>query len=336
MKALVLYGPHDLKVAELPEPELQDDGVKIAVHYCGLCGTDIHKYHGRSGSHGISYPVALGHEISGVVEAVGRNVTDFRVGDRVTADPNYSCGRCYYCRNGMPHMCENARGVVKGMAEYVCPPQQNVYHLPDRLSLRDASMTEPLSCVLHGLDQLDVKTGSSVLILGLGAIGTMMLEVLSHQKTGPVIVVETQQSKKALAERLGADLFIDPLHEDVTETIRKAGIRNVDRVIECVGARSTIENAMDYAGRCAVVVLFGLGNDADPPSYYPYEAFQKELTIRNSYLNPLTVQRAVDLLADGYVRVDDFLAGVISMEEMHEEIMNPDLSRKGKVIARIR
>ncbi len=336
MKALVLNGPKDLEISDFPEPALADDGVKIAVHYCGLCGTDMHKYNGRSGSRKVIYPVPLGHEISGVVEAVGKNVTDFKVGDRVTADPNWNCGKCYFCRHGMINMCENGRGVVKGMAEYVCPPQQNVYHLPDELSLRDASMVEPLSCVLHGLQQLDVKLGQSVLILGLGAIGTMVLEVLAHGKNGPIIVVETQDSKKDLALKLGADLFINPLKEDVNEVIKKAGIKNVDRLIECVGAKVTMENIIHYAGKCATIVMFGVGDDANPPFYYSYEAFQKELTIKSSFVNPHTSQMAIDMLTYGVVKVDDFLAGVITMEEMAEEIRNPNLSRKGKVIARIR
>ena len=336
MKALVLYGPRDLRISDFSEPALDDDGVKIAVHYCGLCGTDMHKYIGRSGSRKVIYPVPLGHEISGIVEAVGKNVTDFKVGDRVTADPNFSCGKCYFCRNGMPHMCENGRGVVKGMAEYVCPPQQNVYHLPNELSLRDASMTEPLSCALHGIKQLDLKPGNSVMIIGLGAIGTMMLEILQQTKTGPIIVVEPQQSKKELAMRLGADLFVDPNTEDVNQKIAEAGIKNVDRVIECVGARATMENAIHYAGKCATVVMFGVGDDDNPPHYFAYEAFQKELTIRSSFVNPHTMLQAIDLLARGVVRVNDFLSEVVTLEEMCEEIKNPVLSRRGKVIARIR
>ena len=336
MKALVLYGPYDLKIAEFPAPALTDDGVRIAVQYCGLCGTDMHKYHGRSGSRKVTYPVPLGHEISGIVEAVGKDVTDFKVGDRVTADPNYSCGKCYYCRNGLTHMCENSRGVIKGMAEYVCPPACNVYHIPDSLSLRDAAMTEPLSCALHGIKQLDVQLGNSVMIIGFGAIGNMMLQVLRHMKAGPIIVVETVDGKRETAARLGADLFINPITENVEEKLTEAGIRNVDRVIECVGAKSAVESAFHYAGKCATVVLFGVGDDSDPPAYYGYEAFQKELTIRNSFINPHTTQLAIDMLTDGRVIVDDFLSAVVSLEEMCEEIRSPALSRNGKVIAKIR
>ena len=301
MKSLVLHQPGDVSVCDFPEPALAEDGVKIAVHYGGLCGTDFHKYHGRNGSRKVTYPVILGHEISGIVEETGNKVTRFKPGDRVTVDPNWNCGQCWFCRHDMPHMCENGKGVVKGFTEYICPPERNVYHLPDGLSLRDACLSEPLSCCLHGIELLDLKVGNSVLILGLGSIGTMMLEVLKSMKTGPLIVVETDVRKKDKALSLGADLFIDPIHEDVPEVIKKAGIPNVDRVMECVGNRHTIQNALHYAGKCATVVLFGVSDPSDPPVFDQYEAFTKELTIRNSFTNPYGMQKAIDLLASGTI-----------------------------------
>ncbi|MBQ1305623.1 MAG: zinc-dependent alcohol dehydrogenase family protein [Erysipelotrichales bacterium] len=336
MKALVLKGYHDLAVEDFPEPAFTEDSVKIAVYYGGLCGTDLHKYDGKGGSHGIHYPVPLGHEIAGIVEKVGANVKNFKPGDRVTADPNWNCGKCYFCRNGMPHMCENAKGVVKGFAEYICPPESNVYHLPDNLSLKAASMTEPLSCCVHGIDQLDVQVGQTVLLVGMGAIGTMMLQLLRLTGANQIIVVETVEEKRELAFSLGATMFINPLKENVKEVIKAAGIPNVDRVIECVGAKVTIENALDYAGKCATVVLFGLGNPENPSAFNQYAAFQKELTIKNSFVNPGAMQRSVDLLASGKIDVNAFVSKVMTLEELKSEIEHPVYSRKGKVIAQIR
>ena len=98
MKAVVLYGPQNVALGELPTPQMKETDVCVRVAYCGICGSDLHKFEGKANTHPIRYPVALGHEISGVVAAVGENVTNFRVGDRVTADPNWSCGKCRYCR----------------------------------------------------------------------------------------------------------------------------------------------------------------------------------------------------------------------------------------------
>jgi len=152
MKAVVLYGPHQVDVGELPVPPLGEGDVQVRVAYCGLCGSDFHKVEGKKNTHPVRYPVALGHEISGVVAAVGENVRAFKVGDRVTVDPNWSCGKCRYCKAGKSSFCENGRGVVKGIAEFVVSPEENVYRLPDSLPLRAAALTEPVACCLRGMD----------------------------------------------------------------------------------------------------------------------------------------------------------------------------------------
>ena len=118
MNAIVLYGKGEARLAEFPDPVMQPNYVKVAVSYCGICGSDFHKYEGKKNTHPIHYPIPLGHEVSGYVVEVGEEVKNFKVGDRVTIDPNWSCGHCTFCQKGMPHFCEHARGVVKGMSQY--------------------------------------------------------------------------------------------------------------------------------------------------------------------------------------------------------------------------
>lgn len=332
MKAVVLYGPGDLRIADFPEPPMTDTGVKIAVSYCGLCGTDFHKFAGKAGSRPVTYPVPLGHEISGIVVETGSTVSGFRKGDRVTVDPNWSCGHCRYCKTGKSHLCENSRGVVKGLAQYVCPPQENVYHIPDHLSLRHAALTEPLSCCLHGIDLLDVKLGDTVAIVGFGAIGQLMLQLCRNASAASIIVVEPVEEKRELAMSLGADLFVNPVKEDPVEAIRTAHIAGVDKVIECGGIPETAQLALRIADRGATVVLFGV---ADPDAVLPirqYDIFQKELTIKASYINPATTQRAIALLASGAVDVDASVSCVLKPEAVVEEIKTRAFSRLGKVL----
>lgn len=334
MKAVVLTGKHQAHVGQFPEPPVDENAVKVAVSYCGLCGTDLHKFEGQSGSRPLKLPVPLGHEISGVVEAVGKNVTAFRPGDRVTVDPNWSCGHCRFCQQGLRHMCENSRGVVKGMADYVCPPQENVYHIPDALSLRDAALAEPLSCCLHGMDLLDLKLGQIVAIVGLGAIGTIMLQLCRLASAANIIVIETVEEKRELALRLGATHFINPAREDPAEAIANAGIFNVDRVLECVGLGVTINTALNVAGRCAKVVLFGLGDPNKPVPFNQYAAITKELDIQTSFLNPHTTARAVQLLSSGALDVDAVISREMSPEELITELSDRTWSRKGKVLVK--
>jgi len=284
-----------VEITSFPEPLMGEDCVKVAVAWCGVCGTDFHKFAGKAGSRPVTYPVPLGHEVSGVVAEVGSKVTNFKVGDRVTVDPNWSCGHCYYCQNGKRHLCENSRGVVKGMAAYICPPVENVYHIPDSLSLREAALTEPLSCCLHGMDLLDVQLGETVAIVGMGAIGSLILQMCAHSAAANIVIIEPEESKRQTAMDMGATMFINPTEENPADTIRKANIR-IDRVIECVGIPATIETALDIAGRGATVVLFGVASPEARVAFKPYEAFAKELIIKTSYINPGTTQRATLLL----------------------------------------
>lgn len=335
MKAAVLFGPGDLRVTDFPEPALADGCVKIAVSYCGVCGTDFHKFQGKGGSRPVVYPVPLGHEASGIVVEVGSRVKHFKPGDRVTVDPNWSCGHCWFCQNGKRHFCTNSRGVVKGMAEYICPPQENVYHIPDTLSLKDAALAEPLSCCLHGLDLLDVKLGDTVVVVGMGAIGQIMLQLLAHSAAANIIVIEPVEEKRQRAMEMGATLFVNPFIEDPVEAIRRAGIENVDKVMECGGVSATAQTAIEVAGKGATVVLFSV---ADPDAVLPlklYEAFQKELTIRTSFINPLTTGRAIRLLSAGAIDTSAAISYVLTLEELEEEIKTRRYSRLGKVVVKV-
>lgn len=335
MKAIVLFGPRDVKYTDFPEPPMGETSVKIAVAYCGLCGTDLHKFEGKAGSRPVTYPVPLGHEASGVVVEVGKAVTDFKPGDRVTVDPNWSCGHCYYCKNGKRHLCENSKGVVKGMATYICPPQENVYHIPDTLSLRDASLCEPLACCLHGIDLLGIIPGETVAIVGFGAIGMLMLQLCKKAGAARIVVLEPNESKREAALKMGASLFLNSTMENLNDAIRNAGIQCVDKVLECVGIPAAIETALSVAGRGATVVLFGVAAPEASVVFYPYQAFQKELVIKTSYINPATTDRAIALLNSGVIDTDASIGNVLLPEELPEELETRNYCRQGKVIVKL-
>ena len=333
MKAVILYGPREVGVGELPKPPIRENDVCVRVAYCGICGSDFHKFEGKKNTHPVRYPVALGHEISGVVSEVGAAVTEFKPGDRVTVDPNWSCGKCRYCKVGKPSFCENARGVVKGMAEFVVSPEENVYHLPASLGLREAALTEPLSCCLHGMDLLDVRQGERVALIGFGAIGAMMLQLLRSAGAGEITVFEYREQRREQALELGAARFIQSSDEEAIA--RYAEETPADKVIECVGRSSAQETALRVAGKGATVVLFGVADAAEKTPVSFYDAFSKELTIKTSFVNPHTTARAVALLSSGLLRTDRIICAEINMEQAAEEIRNPVFSRGGKVLVRI-
>ena len=334
MKAAVLQGKGQLSVTDFPEPALNPGCVKIAVEYCGLCGTDLHKYAGRAGSRPVTYPVPLGHEASGIIVGLGEGVTDFEIGDRVTVDPNWHCGRCYYCQTGKTHLCRNSRGVVKGMAEYICPPVENVYRIPDGLDLVKAALCEPLACVIHGYDLLGVKSGETVAVIGCGSIGSMMIQLLSAV-AGKTVAIDSNPAKEQTALKNGADIFL--LSDDkIKERIAAAGIRHIDRVIECVGIPATANMALDIADKGDTVVLFGVGAPEAKAELKLYECFTKELVIKFSYINPYTTQRAIDMLAAGKIDAEKLISAVIPLDELPAEIVSRRWFNEGKVIVKIK
>ncbi len=333
MKAIILHGKENISLGEFPTPEVHRGEVKVAVAYCGICGSDYHKYEGKANTHPIKYPVPLGHEISGIVAEVGDGVEGISVGDRVTVDPNWSCGKCYFCQNGMPAFCEKARGVVKGMADYVVSPVENVYALPDCLDLKAAALTEPLSCCIHGADLLDVKHGESVALVGFGAIGAMMLQLIKCAGAGEITVIEPNTNKRDTALAMGADRFLSPADEEEIQKLSEGG--RIKRVIECVGNRHAEALALKVAGKGATVVFFGVADAADTLPFSAYDAFAKELTVKTSFVNPFTTKRAVDMLASGAINADSLISAVLTMEEALDELRHPNFTKCGKVLVKI-
>ncbi|WP_257532914.1 zinc-dependent alcohol dehydrogenase family protein [Irregularibacter muris] len=327
MKAGYYIGDFKYEVREIAHKEPQEDEVKIRVAWCGLCGTDIHKFQGKNGASIVIPPIILGHECSGTVVSVGPGCKNFKPGDRVACDPSYSCGKCTWCQRGLPNFCMERHGVAKGFAEYVCPPEKNVYHISDSLGLKNAAFTEPLSCAIHGLDLIQIESGKTVVLYGMGSVGSLMLQLIHYSGAGKIIVIEREREKRRLALELGATKAVT---DDQIEEISKKV--NIDYVIECIGSKETMEQAIHIAGKNAKVLLFGLGDPKDPISFNQFEAYTKELSIFTSYLNPHTSQRAINLLERGLIDTEKIISAELSLEEVGDELKTLELSKKGKVM----
>ncbi len=327
MKAGYYVGDYTYEVREISDREPIEDEVKIRVAWCGLCGTDVHKFQGKNGASVVIPPIILGHECSGIVESVGPTCEYFQPGDRVACDPSYGCGKCEWCQQGYPNFCLTRHGVAKGFAEYVYPPEQNVYHIKDSLDLKTAAFTEPLSCAIHGMDLIQIESGKTVVMYGMGAIGSLMLQLIYLAGAGRIIVVEREAEKRELALELGADLAVS---DQEIEAIGQA--ENIDYVVECIGLKSTMEQAIKIAGKNSKVLLFGLGDPDQPVSFNQFEAYTKELSIYTSYLNPHTSARAVKLLESGRLDTEKIISAELNLEEIGTELQNLNYSKKGKVM----
>lgn len=327
MKAGYYTGDYTYEVRDIPERNPAEDEVKIRVAWCGLCGTDIHKFQGKNGASVVVPPIILGHECSGIVTSVGPDCKYFKVGDRVACDPSYGCGTCEWCQQGLPNFCLERHGVAKGFSEYVYPPEQNVYHISDSLDLEDAAFTEPLSCAIHGMDLIQIQSGKTVVMYGMGAIGSLMLQLIKLSGAGKIIVVEREVQKQKLAMELGADVAVDD-----KQILQLSEQYNIDYVIECIGLKSTMEQAIEVAGKNAKVLLFGLGDINEPITFNQFIAYTKELSIYTSYLNPQTTHRAIRMLENGCLNTRKIISAEISLEEMGEELKTLRYAKQGKVM----
>ena len=336
MKSAVFYGKHDMRVEESPMPQVGAEDVLIQVKACGICGTDVHIYEGDKGAAEVTPPTILGHEFSGVVTEVGAAVTNVKVGDRVCIDPNCYCGKCDFCRNGIAHYCTDMIGygttVNGGFAEYCSVNQRQVYKLGDHTTFEQGAMTEPVACCLHGMDMCNIHPGSSVVVIGGGMIGLLMLQLARLAGAARTALLEPVAAKREVAKKLGADICIDPIHDDVKAALASGGMTWVNTVIECVGRTSTIEQAIDIVGNKGTVMMFGLTKPDDTISLKPFEVFQKEIELKASYINPYTQKRALELIDSGRLDVSSMVYAVESLDNLADILAKPELRANGKYI----
>lgn len=322
MKAAVFYEPGIVKVEEKEDPVICGDEVLIRVMAAGICGTDIHIYDGAKGASECFPPVVLGHEFSGVVEAIGESVERIKVGDHVTVDPSIMCGKCYACQIGKPHFCESysATGVTYdgGFAQLCKVKEEQVYILKPEVPFEEGAMCEPLGCCLHGIERSGICTGDTVLVIGGGTIGQIMLQLAKLAGAATVIVSEPVEEKRKMAEELGADYTLNPMEQTPFDLLRKTGLREINVTIECVGRRETMLDAFKYIGNQGHVLLFGLTEPDCEIPVKPYEIFQKEITVTASYVNPFSHGKAAALVNTRKLKLAELISDRLELDAIND------------------
>lgn len=316
MKALVLTGVKKFEIQDLPTPQIKPDEVLINTAYAGVCGTDHDLYAGRPGSASAVPPIVLGHENSGVVEAVGSEVTNVKPGDRVAVDPNIYCGQCEYCLTNRPELCDHlsAVGVTRdgGLAEQFTAPATVVYKLPDAVSLKSAAAIEPISCAVHGVDLLDLHPYQKALVIGDGFMGQLFVQLLKAYGVHRVDLAGLFDEKLELNKKLfGVTRTYNTTKEDVPEG-------EYDVVIEAVGQPTTQHTAVVATKKGAQVLMFGVGPEDVHFEMNTYDIYKKQLTIKGSFINPLTFRDAISLLESGKVNVDPLISHELKLEEVQD------------------
>ncbi|WAH37962.1 zinc-dependent alcohol dehydrogenase family protein [Alicyclobacillus dauci] len=316
MKALVIEGPKTAVIQEVPYPTPGEKEVTIRVKRCGICGTDFHIYQGEFLS---PYPLIPGHEFSGVVEEVGPGVTQFTKGDRVAVDPSLFCGECEFCLTHRGNHCVNwgATGdTVNGaLAEFVKVPAQNVFKLSNDLSFAAGAMIEPLACVVHGVNRLELKVGQSVLIFGAGSMGQLLTQALSRAGAGELVVVDVDQSKLdvALAHGATAGYLSQNIDQALSHRVGHAGF---DVVIDVTGIPAVIETEFKYVAPTGTFMQFGVAPEKSSVSINPFDVYHKDLRIIGSMAINRTYGAAVNWINAGRFDIDSLISTVVSLEEI--------------------
>lgn len=339
MKGSFFLGNKKFEVRETENKPLSSDEVRIKVMACGVCGTDVHIYNGEPGSAEVVPPVILGHEYSGIVEEIGSAVKSLAVGDHVTVDPNMYCGQCVPCRDGKKQFCKNlnALGVNcnGGFAEYNVAPEKQCFRLSPKLDIIHGAMTEPLACCLHGIDNAKIKPGDTVCVIGGGAIGLLMVQLARISGAACVILSEPVAMRRQVGLSVGADIAVDPIHDDLYAAICEAsGKDGADVVIECVGNNVAAQSAIESAGFGATVLFFSVPAPKAKLELPMFDVYKKELKILGSFINPNTHLRAVELLNSGRVDMKPIITHTFSIDHVEDAILMQKSTESIKVIVK--
>lgn len=308
MQAVVFAGEGQLEVRELPRPGVEGpDDVIIRVAANGICGSDLRAL--STPPQMVYEPeVVIGHEFVGEIAEVGAEVTDLAIGDRVTAVPNINCQVCWYCRSGHLNLCENFVHIGSmrngGAAEYVSVPQRLVVPIPDGLSDRMATLTEPLACVLNGTRAAAVHPGETVLVLGGGPIG-LLYTMIFKAAGARVVVSEPSEHRARLAAAVGADVVLDPGDGDIPAATRElTDGRGADVCVESVGM--LLGDAIRAARKGGKVLVFGV-NERAVAEFAVTEIVYSELHLHGVYIAKGTFPLAVELLTRNEIGFDRLL-----------------------------
>ncbi len=316
MRQAVLVGPRDIRIDEAPKPEVDDDTVIIRIEGLGICGSNLHLWLAEGSAVPLAMfpmPGALGHEHSGVIDEVGKNVSKVKPGDRVTIDPfeNQACGACDYCGIGYYHHCSNSLNLgIGGYADYVKGSEKGLYVLPNNIETRAAAVVQPAACSIAGIRRAGVVEGGTVVVLGAGVLGLSAAGAAKALGAGKVIMTAKHDSQAALAERFGVDIVVRSSVDNVVEQIMaETGGAGADLVVETVGgAAPTLDQAMDIVRPVAKIVVLGLWDNLYP--FDSWKAVLKDATILFSLNHGLIDNRTdyglcLEWMSNGMVPAQD-------------------------------
>ena len=327
--------PGEIIYREVDIAAVGSDQIKVKIKRIGVCGSDIHVYHGKHPF--TSYPVVQGHEVSAEVVAVGRNVTDFKPGDKVTIQPQVVCGKCYPCTHGMYNDCEVLKVMgfqTTGMAsEYFVTEAAKALKLPDNISWDHGSMIEPLAVAVHAMRRYGDVKNKNVLVLGGGTIGNLTAQTAKAMGANKVLISEISEYRLEAAKKAGVET-VNPVKQDLKEAIRNSlGPDGADVIFECVGVNATMSQAIEYARKGSHIVVVGVFGDLATMNAALIQ--DHELTLVGTAMYRVEdFKKAIELAEAGLIEFDSLITDHVPFKEYQRayQIIDEQKDKAMKVI----
>lgn len=343
MKAIIVNEDATLQTQEFAMPIIEyPQQIIVKIAYSGLCGSDIPRIF-HHGAH--FYPITLGHEFSGEIVAVGDDVKQLKIGDKIASVPLLPCFSCDECNNGYYSLCKNYTFVgsrkAGGLAEYVAMDQQNAFKLPDTVSLLEGAFFEPLTVGMHGILLADGCQDKNVIIVGAGTIGLLAMQCAKAMGARSITVIDINQERLALAKSLGADHIYNSAQMNAEQILAAMNdFRFNQLILETAGSPITVKLSIEIAGPRSQVVLIGtLHQDLNLPEKTFGLILRKELSIIGSWMNYSAPwpgqewQLISDYFAQGKIKLDKLIAGIGDFEQFIEMVSNlHGKSMSGKIL----
>ena len=320
MKALLHTKPYCLEYTDFPDPQLGDDELLVRVKACGICGSDVHGFTGKTGRR--IPPLIMGHEAAGVVQGIGKNARGFRKGDRVCFDSTVYCNKCAACRAGKYNRCVSRQvlGVSVpefkrhgAFAEYVAVPWWIVAGIPDNMSFVQAALLEPVSIGMHAANRARISIGDTVVVVGAGAIGLFVLQACKL-KGARVIICDINDFRLDVARELGAEVLVNPTKSSLKDKVLKVSDgAGADVAFEVVGFAQTFADAISVTKTGGYLVA--VGNLQKTAEFNLQELVARELTFTGSYASSGEFREGIDLVASGKINVEPLISDVLPLRE---------------------
>ena len=320
MKALILKNPNKFELIDTKAIEPGEEEIQIQTMVCGICGTDFHIYQGKHLA--TKYPIIPGHEVSGIVNKIGKNVISFKQGDHVVIDPNITCGYCEYCKEGKENFCINRKSIGVnfrngGYGEYVTVPEKIVYKIPNDLSFKAAVLTEPVACIIHAFEISKVSLGGSAIILGTGFIGLTFLQILKGMGYYPIDIMGRNPVRNKLAKKYGVDM----IYTNIDDLMKSQIIGKADLVIEATGDNSILSKTIDMVSPSGKIFAFSTYPSGENISIDANKIYRKEISLFGDFTNPYTMKKAINMLNSGlidYKNMEDCILNINEVQKIFE------------------